>query len=161
MRRLSSDGWRKFLTNFDKRDTRSFFAYLAKSEGRKTWGFVPADASPLLDEHQNEVASHSGKLNLITATFRRKFAAPTRVNPQSNSTDPNGRPLPPFTERMKDSFAPIQPVEMQKAIQQLSSNKAPGPDGVPTDIYTNLPSLLPYLTKLANEIYRTGFIPKR
>ena len=58
MRRISSGGWRRFLSNIDKRGARAFFAYLAKSEGRKVWGFVHADTSPLLDEQIGEIVSY-------------------------------------------------------------------------------------------------------
>lgn len=107
-----------------------------------------------------ESVSQRGKVDLITSTFREKFAALAAIDPVEFEPDPSLGPLPPFRERIQDDFEPILPIEVTKAIQQLPSNKAPGPDGVLTEIYKNLPSLAPYRT-LINESYRTGVTPRK
>ena len=161
MRRISADGWKNFLRNVNRRDTRAFFAYLAKMEGRKECGFVPADTTPLLDDKGCEVVANRDKVSLLTETFRRKFAAPIVNNPALPATEPNHCPLPPFRERIQDQFTPVRLIKVRKAINQLSSNKAPGPGGIPVELYKNLPSCLPYLPRLVNEMYRSGFTPHK
>ena len=161
MRRISSDRWRAFLRGVDKRDTRAFFAYLARKEGRKTWGSAPAHLSPLVDAEGRTVVSHRGKVRPMNGTFRTKLAAPAVINPASVQDNPNLRPLSPFREPIREGFAEVRPVEVRKAIQQLASNRAPGPDGLPSEIYKNLPSLAPYLTALINAIYNTGVLPQK
>ena len=123
-------------------------------------GIWPSDTSPLLDADNEEIVSRRGKIELPATVFRHKFSAPSVVNSQRSTCDPNKRPLPSLHERMQTEYVPGRLVEVKKAIDQLSSYKAPGLDGIPTDIFKNLSSCLPYLTVLANEIYRTGFIPK-
>ena len=160
MNRIGADGWRKYLQSIRKDDTRAFFAYLAKAEGRKQQGFVPADASPMLDEHGRIVLTPKEKVALITRTFRSKFAAPAITNPQLSKQNPNNVPLPPYRNKNMGTFQPIREQEMIMAIAHLSTGKAPGPDGFPVEIYKHLTALRPYLLALLNGMYRTGDIPR-
>ena len=100
MRRISSGGWRHLLATVNKRGTRASFAYAAKAGGRRAWGLVPEDTSPLLDERRQEVAPQRGNVDLITATFREKFAAPAAINLIECEADPSLWPPPPFRERI-------------------------------------------------------------
>ena len=42
----------------------------------------------------------------------------------------------------------------------MSAGKAPGPDGIPAEIYKNLPPLYPYIAKIINGILTRGIIPR-
>ena len=48
MNRMCKDGWKEFLRTARRPNTRPFFDYLAKAEGRKRWGVVPTDSAPLI-----------------------------------------------------------------------------------------------------------------
>ena len=160
MNRIGADGWKKYLQSVRKDDTRAFFAYLAKAEGRKQQGFVPTDASPMLDEEGKLVLTPQERVALITRTFRKRFAAPAMTNPHLSKKDPNNVPLPPYRNMKMGSFQPIREQEMILAIEHLSTGKAPGPDGFPVEMYKHLKALRPYLLALLNGIYRTGDIPR-
>ena len=156
MRRISADGWREILRNVDKRDTRAFFPYLATTEGRKRQGFVLADSSPLRDEDGCAVAPRSGKVELITGTFRREFCAPAAINPSACGADPHLYPLAPFRGATPKDFTRARQLDVRKTPRQMSTNKASGSDGIPSEPYRNLPSLAPYLTALIEVTYRPG-----
>ena len=49
---------------------------------------------------------------------------------------------------------------MLKSVSNLSGGKAPGPDGLPGEIFKRLPSLIPPLQVMLNAIYYRGKIPK-
>ena len=160
MSRIGADGWKKYLQSVRKDDTRSFFSYLAKSEGRKQQGFVPADASPMLNEAGKLILTPREKVILITKTFHKKFSAPARINPQLPKENPNNIPLEPYRKKQMGPCQPIRLQEMLLAIAHLPTGKAPGPDGFPVEIYKHLPVLRPYLLALLNAMYETGEIPK-
>ena len=105
-------------------------------------------------------ASQQGKVRLLTGTFRRKFAAPSELNPRRQTSDPSERSLPPFRGRIQEDSVPARVAEAKKAIRQMPANKTPGPGGIPTEVYKRLPPLLPCLAAIINEVYRTGLLPK-
>ena len=160
IRRIGADGWRKYLQSIKRHDARALFAYLAKSEGRKQKGFVPADASPMIDQQGCLIVSPKERVQLITRTFRKRFAAPAVINPALPASDPNNVPLKLFRRENMGEFLPLRLQEMVLAIAHLSSGKSPGPDGVPVEIFKRLSSLQCHLLALLNAIYHTGDIPK-
>ena len=48
LNKIGADGWKEFLSKTTRSNTSAFFTYLAKADGRKTWGITPSDSSPLL-----------------------------------------------------------------------------------------------------------------
>ena len=54
---------------------------------------------------------------------------------------------------------PIREVELIRAIQEQSSGKAPGADGILMEVYKKLPALRPDLLELFNQIFQSGNIP--
>ena len=128
-------------------------------EGRKQTSFTSSDAHPMIDKNGKLVLTPKDKVDLITDTFERKFAAPALNDPSVDNQDPNNIPLPPFRQRHMGTFEPIRLAEMRLAIAQLKEGKAPGPDGYPVEFYKRLPSLHPYLLALLNKIYESGEIP--
>ena len=73
MRRSSADGWRAYLSAVRRSDTRAFFAYLARAEGRRQKGFVPADSRPMRDPRGGLVVSTLDKIALITKFSGERF----------------------------------------------------------------------------------------
>ena len=159
MRRISADGWREFLKSVHRSDTRAFFAYLARAEGRKKRGFVPADSRPLKDPRGGLAISVRDKIALITASFGERFSAPAVVDRTLPLTDKNHVPLPPFRREVGESCAPVLISELRLALAHLASGKAPGPDGFPLEVFKRVPSLHPYLLALLNAMFKSGFIP--
>ena len=150
--RISADGWREYLRSVNKNDTRAFFAYLAKAEGRKQQGFVPADASPMIDERGNMVLTPHEKVELISRTFSRRFAAPAVTNPSLPAQNPDNVPLRLFRNEEMGQHRPIRLQEMLLAIAHFPNGKAPGPDGFPVEIYKRLNTLHPYILTLLDAI---------
>ena len=157
---ISVDNWRAHLETVTLSDTRALFAFLAKSERRKTSGFVPAGSAPLLDGRGNLVISHSDKVRLFTAAVNDRFTSPVEVAETGRMTHPSSSPLGPCRIPMTGTFQPVTRMEVQKAVDSLTKGKAPGPDEIPAEVYKRLPSLVPHLTVLANAIYCRGRIPK-
>ena len=157
--RISADGWRDYLDRVKKHDTRALFGYLARAEGRKPCGFIPADSSPLVDEQGRLTLTPLGKARIITQVFCRRFSANTVLNPQLPYANPEDKPLPGFQEAMTGDFAPLRMVELQKALAHMASGRTPGPDGLPMELFKKLPSMHPILLLLLNAIYQTGRIP--
>ena len=165
--RMSADGWKKHLKEVSLSDTRSLFAYLAKSEGRKPWGFVPGDSSPLVDERGRLVLAHSEKVKLLTKAVSERFTASRNTAAgfaHGSANDAGGRggehPLGAYRGRMQGDLVPVTRLEVNKAISSLTSGKTPGPDGLPTEVLKNLNSLVPYLATLFTGIFKSGSIPE-
>ena len=160
MRRMSADGWREYLKSVHRNDTRAFFAYLARAEGRKRKGFVPADSRPMRDPRNGSlVVTPLGKVALITSAFGERFSAPAVVNPSLQLDNPNNLPLPPYRRQVEGQFERVSLPELKLALSKLSSGKAPGQDGFPVEMFKRLPVLWPYVLALINAIYNTGQIP--
>ena len=66
-----------------------------------------------------------------------------------------------WRERPDGTHSIVSKVEVRRAIHDLATEKAAGPDGFPTEIYKNSRALEWALTKLANLIQATGKFPKR
>ena len=145
IRRMSSDGWKLYLKKTNKNDTKALFAYLARSEGRKKWGFVPADSTPLIDTDGSLAINPQDKVRLVTKTFRARFSAAASNDPTLPTTDPNNVPIPPFRRPVRTPPQSVRKAEVLLALANLSEGRTPGPDGIPIDIPRRLPSLLPYI----------------
>ena len=138
---------------------RAFFNYIAEAEGRKRWGFIPADATPMINDKGQLVPPIGERTRLITDMLYKRSAAPAEVNPALTCRNPNNVPLAPFREQITDDFHPAQMVEVIKAVKRLASNRAPGPGGITAAPLHYPPALCPYLQALYNAIYRTGRNP--
>ena len=159
MDKISEDGWRKYLGTVRRSNTRSFYAYLARSDGRRRWGLTPAESAPFIDGTR-VIIHDKEKCEAIARAFYRKMQAPAILDTERHHTDRGAYPLSPFRERLLGVHETVMAVEVAKAIRGMTSGKAPGPDGFPTEIYKNLPALIPVLARLTNLIYATGVFPK-
>ena len=59
------------------------------------------------------------------------------------------------------AFDPAYSEEVAKAAWSLASNRAPGPDGYPVDIFKYLPNTYPVLAQLFTTVIRTDHFPAR
>ena len=57
-------------------------------------------------------------------------------------------------------FEDFREVEILKAIRVLAGAKAPGPDGLPVEVYKNLLGALPAVTGFISAMVKTGAIPR-
>ena len=60
----------------------------------------------------------------------------------------------------KEGFNDATELEPRKAVNCRSEEKVPGPDGVPVEVYSGMPVLLPLLTQLFNIILSLGRFPQ-
>ena len=93
-----------YLQRAKKREARALFAYLARAGGRKPWGSVSADSSPLRNQDDRLVLAPMGMERPITRAFYRRISAPAGLDPQHQQTDPNAMPPPKFREAMRGEF---------------------------------------------------------
>ena len=59
------------------------------------------------------------------------------------------------------AFDPVYSEEVSNAVWSLASNKAPGPDGYPVDIFRYIPNTYAVLAQLFTTVIRTGHSPAR
>ena len=156
---ICSDGWHAYLRTVSRSNTQSFFAYLAKAEGRKRWGYTPRDSTPLF-HNGAYVLSNREKCTIIAEAFRDKFKASVDTDAIPLLGQREDLPLGPFRQSLTGEPREVTIVEVRRAIRTLAPSKTPGPDGFPGGVYKNLPVLVPHLTRVMNLIYRTGVIPK-
>ena len=164
---MCSDDWSAYLKKVSLNDTRSIFAFLARAEGRKQSGFAPEDSGPLINERGEYVLSQKEEAGLLTGAVKDRLSAvatlweDTKLSRiMSPPFRPEERPLGPFREQMIGSFKEVTRLEVTKAVGGLTSGKAPGPDGIPAEIFKQIAALLPVLQVLVNAIYSTGKIPE-
>ena len=168
MRSINAANWKSYLASANKADTRGIFAYLARSEGRKQKGLTKYDLYPMHHPDGYKVTDPRAKAHLITEAFRKRFttiisdAIPSP--PTSDEAIPRTHahllnPLQPYRKQMQGHPTPIRYVELLRAIQEQSLNKAPGIDNITTELYRRLPSTYPFLVMLYNHMLAGGQIP--
>nr|VZI35549.1 unnamed protein product [Spirometra erinaceieuropaei] len=134
----------------DRNEWKNFFSAIKAVYGPPTKGTAPllsADGSTLLTEKtqilQRWAEHFRGVLNRPSAI---SDAAIARLQQVETNADLD---LPPSLQ------------ETIRAVQQLSSGKAPGSDAIPAEVYKHGgPQLMDHLTALFQEMWRQGEIPK-
>ena len=152
MRHISSDGWWLYLKDTNKNDTRSLSGYLARFEGRKRRGFVPADSTSVRGAAGNLVLAPVTEVRPIASTFRSRSSAPAVINQALPRTDPNNTPRPPLRRPVAAAFRLVQRPDVQPAIANIPERRTREPDGFPAEIFKGLKSVQPYLASLLNAI---------
>ncbi|BHF85580.1 hypothetical protein SprV_1002874800 [Sparganum proliferum] len=126
----------------DRNEWKNFFSAIKAVYGPPTKGTAPvlsADGSTLLTEK----AQFRGVLNRPSAI---SDAAIDRMPQAETNADLD---LPPSLQ------------ETIRAVQQLSSGKAPGSDAIPAEVYKHGgPQLMDHLTALFQEMWRQGEVPQ-
>ncbi|BHF60198.1 hypothetical protein SprV_0100316100 [Sparganum proliferum] len=134
----------------DRNEWKNFFSAIKAVYGPPTKGTAPllsADGSTLLTEKtqilQRWAEHFRGVLNRPSAI---SDAAIDRLPQVETNADPD---LPPSLQ------------ETIRAVQQLSSGKAPGSDAIPAEVYKHGgPQLMDHLTALFQEMWRQGEVPQ-
>ncbi|BHF80400.1 hypothetical protein SprV_0702352700 [Sparganum proliferum] len=134
----------------DRNEWKNFFAAIKAVYGPPTKGTAPllsADSSTLLTEKtqilQRWAEHFRGVLNRPSAI---SDAAIDRLPQVETNADLD---LPPSLQ------------ETIRAVQQLSSGKAPGSDAIPAEVYKHGgPQLMDHLTALFQEMWRQGEVPQ-
>ena len=157
--KIGVDGWRQFLATVKRSNTRAFYAYLANADGRKSWGFAPAESAPIL-QGDKVLLLNQEKCEALAVAFHDKLQAPAALDPNGHHPNPDDHPLEPFRERIQGVHEIVTRIEVTKAIRSLNLRRAPGPDGFPLEVYRSLPALLPITTRLINLVYATGRFPR-
>ena len=135
------------------------YSCLARAEGRGKWGPVAAESTPLIFKNALIMTSQA-KCEAIAQTFYYKLQAPAALQPETEFTNIDHYPLDSFKERVEGNHERVTAVEVLKALEGLSTGKAPGPDLIPVKVYKRMGMLTPYLVDLVNLVYRTGSVPK-
>ncbi|BHF58464.1 hypothetical protein SprV_0100141600 [Sparganum proliferum] len=134
----------------DRNEWKNFFSAIKAVYGPPTKGTAPllsADGSTLLTEKtqilQRRAEHFRGVLNRPSAI---SDAAIDRLPQVETDADHD---LPPSLQ------------ETIRAVQQLSSGKAPGSDAIPAEVYKHGgPQLMDHLTVLFQEMWRQGEVPQ-
>nr|VZI38633.1 unnamed protein product [Spirometra erinaceieuropaei] len=134
----------------DRNEWKNFFSAIKAVYGPPTKGTAPllsADGSTLLTEKtqifQRWAEHFRGVLNRLPAI---SDAAIPRLPPVETNADLD---LPPSLQ------------ETIRAVQQLSSGKAPGSDAIPAEVYKHGgPQPMDHLTALFQEMWRQGEVPQ-
>ena len=169
MRKIRKDGWIAFLEKVNPANSSRLFKVLRKMDGREARVFVYPCAAPL--QHEGVLYTNTrAKCELLADHFSRKFNAPATEEMGHGSVE---RPLPtrmcettgtqaalakrqgtkrtrtegagryPPGRRPIKPFEPFRVTEVFRAVDDLASSKAPGPDAIPAEVYKNLPAVSP------------------
>ncbi|MCO6060600.1 hypothetical protein NG726_28650, partial [Pseudomonas sp. MOB-449] len=65
----------------------------------------------------------------------------------------------PFQEVAYDQEPMVLKEEVQAALKTLAKNKAPGTDGIPTEMFQQIDAMLEARTRLCQEIWKTATWP--
>ncbi|BHF82323.1 hypothetical protein SprV_0802546000 [Sparganum proliferum] len=135
----------------DRNEWNNFFSAIKAVYGQPTRGTAPllgADGSTLLTE-KTQTLQH------WTEHFRGVLNRPSTI-----SADAAIDRLPQV-ETNVDLDLPPSLQETIRAVQQLSSGKAPGSDAIPAEVYKHGgPQLMDHLTALFQEMWRQGEVPQ-
>ena len=134
----------------DKKDTKRFYDALNSVYGPKSSG-----SSSLLGSDGSTLVTEKPKiLDRWAEHFEAVLNRPSSINDQAIEKMPQ-------VDINSSMDSPPEEPEVQKAISQLSSGKAPGSDAIPSEIYkAGGPILLQKLTKLFQSFWTQGTIPQ-
>nr|VZI02027.1 unnamed protein product [Spirometra erinaceieuropaei] len=134
----------------DRNEWKNFFSAIKAVYGLPKKGTAPllsADGSTLLTEKTQ-----------ILQRWAEHFRGV--INRPSVISDAAIRRLPQVETNVDLDFPP-SPQENIRAVQQLSSGKAPGSDAIPAEVYKHGgPQLMDHLTALFQEMWRQGKVPQ-
>ena len=136
-------------------NTRTFYRYLAKEEGRDKWGGAPTESLRmtyggqvlLSGRDRREASGRQFHKQLTQDEFRSK-----------GPRDRHGARRWSFRELITESLEPVGVEEVRMAKQMLALRKAPGPDLFPSRLYKQLELLHAYVAAMIHLILKTGYI---
>ncbi|BHF76059.1 hypothetical protein SprV_0501915700 [Sparganum proliferum] len=134
----------------DRNEWKDLFSAIKAVYGPPTKGTAPllsADSSTLLTE-KTQI------LQRWAEHFRGVLNRPSKISDAAIDRLPQ-------VETNVDLDLPPSLQETIRAVQQLSSGKAPGSDAIPAEVYKHGgPQLIDYLTALFQEMWRQGEVPQ-
>ncbi|BHF72107.1 hypothetical protein SprV_0401517000 [Sparganum proliferum] len=134
----------------DRNEWKNFFSAIKAVYGPPTKGTAPllsADGSTLLTE-KTQI------LQRWAEHFRGVLNRPSAISDAAIDRLPQ-------VETNADLELPPSLQETVRAVQQLSSGKAPGSDAIPAEVYKHgCPQLMDHLTALFQEMWRQGEVPQ-
>nr|VZI18666.1 unnamed protein product [Spirometra erinaceieuropaei] len=135
----------------DRNEWKNFFSAIKAVYGPPTKGTAPllnADGNTLLTEKTQ-------MLQRWAEHFRGVLNRPSAISDAAIERLPQ-------VETNVDLDLPPSLQETIRAVQQLSSGKAPGSDAIPAEVYKHGgPQLMDHLTALFQEMWRQGEVPQR
>ena len=152
--RIVADGWAKYLKTVSRSGARAFYAYLARKKEKKR-GFR-ANRINTVAQHGPIIPGDGENCREVAWYFDSKLKAKAASRPQDAIRDPDEQPLPPSRRKGEWEHTPAVEVKVFEAIRSLSTGKAPGPDGFPSEMCKRLPVLEPVSLGLANLVCQTG-----
>ena len=157
---MSRSDWRQFLATVSMGDLKMAFQYFAKKGGRKQASFRPSCLDPLWVNEQWIVHSRQ-KVEALAHHFATKLSAGGKMATKGSN------PVRIAIRRMYrggtwELQPPISPEEVHLAAQDLPTNRAPGPDEIPAEMFKKLPALREALPGLfTNAIEKIKFRQRR
>ena len=85
--------------------------------------------------------------------------APALRHPEEQHANLDAHPLRPLQEHVTGDYTPVTDTDIRRATLELKAKKHPGPGGLPSKIYKDLPRLHVAPMRLTNLICKTGRFP--
>ena len=120
--RMRMDGWRSFSAAVSRSNSKAFYTYLARAEGRRQWGLVPADSAPLLLGDEVIIGSRR-KCEVIAGALCARLEAPAVSHPDTQHRSPDDGVLGRFTERLEGGHAQARPGEIRRGLSPTVSRR--------------------------------------
>ena len=160
------------MTNITK-----IYKTIRKMDGRNDCAFGYPCAAPILQDGIYYSKPHE-KCEKIAQFFEKRLTGkrldghvvPVAQGKDQQDAKQEERPkeIPASTRQTSlrgktalDPFQPFRAVEIQKAVEDVSPNKAPGADAIPALVYQQLKGLVPLLQQLITAMAQSGQIPKQ
>uniref|UniRef100_A0A3P9JT67 Reverse transcriptase domain-containing protein n=1 Tax=Oryzias latipes TaxID=8090 RepID=A0A3P9JT67_ORYLA len=128
---------------------------LKKQEADSTIYKIKDPSSKICVHNQSEIQ------NIFLNYYKHLYTQPNLKNPHQIQNFLKTLNLPVITEDQNELLtAEITEGELSRAITDLKANKAPGPDGFPSEWYKKFKmELLPFLTQILNKVLKENKIP--
>ncbi|BHF78411.1 hypothetical protein SprV_0602152400 [Sparganum proliferum] len=134
----------------DRNEWKNFFSAI-----KAVYGPPTKDSAPLLSADCSTLMTEKTRiLQRWTEHFRGVLNRPSAISDAAIDCLPQ-------VEFQLDLDLPPSLQETMRAVQQLSSGKAPGSDAIPAEVYKHGgPQLMDHLTALFQEMWRQGEVPQ-
>ena len=150
-KKIKSDGRSAFLNKTRTSDMTKLSHTLATMDGHKRRGTSFSRPAPL--EQDGELfATGEAKCGLLADYFQKKLNGPLAQEELKSILEE----IEISFDKSQQNWAPVEIVEVVKATNSLSPQKAPGPDKIPVDVYLQLPALLPLMSELFAQMGNTS-----
>ena len=158
--KISMDGWRGFLGKVGRSNARVLYKYLSRATDESRWE-VAADEIAPIETDGRCISGGWEKCEAIAAHFAAKLSTGSRraITREEMKNEADAQPLSPFRGRVLEELEPVERIEVDKAVDSMALGKAPGPNGVPAEMYARLPAMRETPVLFFNAVLRTGKLP--